>query len=106
MARDNPGSKRSRRIEASQADAPAEKARSLAPLRLIFSEALRYPDKVAYALLALMVTAAATLAIPAALQLVIDRGFADGGRATLWDKAARIGQGALWRTESARCASL
>ena len=79
MARDNPGSKRSRRIEASQADAPAEKARSLAPLRLIFSEALRYPDKVAYALLALMVTAAATLAIPAALQLVIDRGFADGG---------------------------
>ncbi len=79
MALQPRGTNRRRRLAGSEPDESGEKARSLAPLRLIFSEAFRYPDKVLFALLALLVTAAATLAIPAALQLVIDRGFADGG---------------------------
>jgi ATP-binding cassette subfamily B protein len=45
---------------------------------MIFSAATRYPGKVALALLALVVTAAATLAIPSGFRLIIDRGFATG----------------------------
>jgi len=55
------------------------KPRSLAPLGMVFTEAAKYPDKVAYALIALVVTAAGTLAIPAAMQLIVDRGFGDAG---------------------------
>jgi ATP-binding cassette subfamily B protein len=55
-----------------------EPATSLGPLRMIFSAAARYPAKVALALLALVVTAAATLAIPSGFRLIIDRGFATG----------------------------
>jgi ATP-binding cassette subfamily B protein len=55
-----------------------EPATSLGPLRMIFSAATRYPGKVALALLALVVTAAATLAIPSGFRLIIDRGFATG----------------------------
>ncbi len=51
------------------------KARSLAPLRMVYREAGKYPREVGMALFALIVTAAATLAIPAAMQLIIDRGF-------------------------------
>ncbi len=59
-------------------DAPA-KPRSLAPLRMVYREAAKYPDKVVLALIALVVTAAGTLAIPAAMQLIVDRGFGDAG---------------------------
>jgi len=45
---------------------------------MIFGAAARYPGKAALALLALLVTAAATLAIPSAFRLIIDRGFAEG----------------------------
>ena len=45
---------------------------------MIGRAALRYPGQVALALLALLVTAAATLAIPAGFRLIIDRGFAEG----------------------------
>src|SRR3990170_405055 len=55
-----------------------EPASSLGPLRMIFAAASRYPSKVALALVALVVTAAATLAIPSAFQLIIDRGFVAG----------------------------
>ena len=57
----------------------APKRRSLGPLRMIFAEAAKYPDKVALAFLALLITAAATLAIPAGFKMIIDRGFASGG---------------------------
>ena len=43
-----------------------EPGTSLGPLRMIFAAARRYPGKVALALVALVVTAAATLAIPSA----------------------------------------
>jgi ATP-binding cassette subfamily B protein len=55
-----------------------EPARSLGPLKMIFQAASRYPLMIALALLALTVTAAATLAIPAGFRLIIDRGFAEG----------------------------
>ena len=48
-------------------DAPP-KAKSLGPLKMIYAEAAKYPVQVALALLALTVTAAGTLAIPAASQ--------------------------------------
>jgi len=55
-----------------------EPAENLGPLSMIFRAAGRYPAMVALALLALLVTAAATLAIPAGFRLIIDRGFAEG----------------------------
>ncbi len=55
------------------------KARSLRPLRMVWRAAARYPGHVFAALVALTVTAAATLAIPAGFKMVIDRGFAGGG---------------------------
>jgi len=55
-----------------------EPAASLGPLRMIFAAATRYPGKVAMALVALIITAAATLAIPSGFRLIIDRGFAAG----------------------------
>jgi ATP-binding cassette subfamily B protein len=53
-------------------------AATLGPLRLIWRAAARYPQFIAAALLALLVTSAATLAIPAGFRLIIDRGFAAG----------------------------
>jgi ATP-binding cassette subfamily B protein len=55
-----------------------EPATSLGPLVMILRAAGRYPGQVALALLALTVTAAATLAIPAGFRLIIDRGFTQG----------------------------
>ena len=62
------------------AGAPQEPkpARNLGPLRMIWREAVKYPGRVAVATLALMVTAGATLAIPAGFRLVIDKGFSQG----------------------------
>jgi len=57
----------------------APKGRSLGPLGMVWKHMLRYPGRVATAGVALIVTASATLAIPAGFRLVIDRGFADGG---------------------------
>ena len=60
-------------------DAPA--SRSLAPLTMIYREAAKYPRQVILAFLALMVTAAATLALAPAAKMIVDRGFGavDGG---------------------------
>ncbi len=55
-----------------------QKARSVRPLLMVWRAALRYPGHLAAALAALVVTASATLAIPAGFKLVIDRGFASG----------------------------
>ncbi|MCX7285765.1 MAG: ABC transporter transmembrane domain-containing protein [Novosphingobium sp.] len=57
---------------------PAPKARNLGPLRMIWDEASRYPGRVAAATAALVVTSAATLAIPSGFKLIIDKGFAAG----------------------------
>ena len=41
-----------------------KKPRSLAPLRMVYRESVKYPAQIGWALLALVVTSAATLAIP------------------------------------------
>ena len=51
----------------------------LGELRLILAHIVRYPAELAAATLALLVSAAATLAIPAGFKRVIDNGFIEGG---------------------------
>ncbi|WP_296678551.1 ABC transporter transmembrane domain-containing protein [Novosphingobium sp.] len=46
---------------------------------MIWRETGKYPRQVLFALLALLVTATATIGIPASFRLIIDRGFAAGG---------------------------
>jgi len=57
---------------------PAEKARSLAPLRMVYREAGKYPAQIGFALLSLLVTAGATLAIPWRFKVIIDDAFGGG----------------------------
>ncbi|WP_210413475.1 ABC transporter transmembrane domain-containing protein [Altererythrobacter sp. TH136] len=54
-------------------------ARSVRPLLMIWRQALQYPGRVVLALIALTITAGATLAIPSGFKLIIDRGFSAGG---------------------------
>lgn len=58
---------------------PETGSRKIGNLRMIWRFAIRYPGRIACAILALGVAAAATLAIPNGFRLVIDRGFAAGG---------------------------
>ncbi|MFM7348855.1 MAG: ABC transporter transmembrane domain-containing protein [Erythrobacter sp.] len=58
---------------------PAPKSRSLAPLRMVFGTAVQYPREIALALIALVITSAATLAIPYRFKVIIDEAFS--GRA-------------------------
>lgn len=51
------------------------RSRSLAPLRMVFGTALQYPREIALALIALVITSAATLAIPYRFKVIIDEGF-------------------------------
>ncbi|MBX7481808.1 ATP-binding cassette domain-containing protein [Qipengyuania sp. 6D47A] len=60
----------------------AQRERSLRPLGMVYRAGASYPGHVALALVALLITAAATLAIPAGFKLVIDRGFAAGADPT------------------------
>ncbi len=54
-------------------------AKTLGPLKMIWVEAVKYPGKVALAWVSLLITAAATLAIPAGFKMIVDYGFAQGG---------------------------
>ena len=54
---------------------PAPKSRSLGPLRMVFGTAVQYPREIAFALLALVITSAATLAIPWRFKVIIDEAF-------------------------------
>lgn len=54
-------------------------ARSLGPLRMIWRETAKYPRQALLALVALTITASASLAIPWGFRLVIDRGFSTSG---------------------------
>lgn len=64
--------------ETSPAPAP-ETNKKLGNLRMVWRHASAYPQQIIFALLALAVAAASTLAIPAGFRLIIDRGFAAGG---------------------------
>jgi len=70
---------------------PAVKSRSLAPLRMVYRAAAKYPMQLIFALIALTITAMGTLAIPAAMQLIVDRGFG-GGSANGIEGAGDIGR--------------
>ncbi len=54
-------------------------ARTVRPLIMIWRQAGHYPGRVVLALIALTITATATLAIPAYFKLIIDEGFSKGG---------------------------
>ena len=72
---------RKKRLFQRKARGGEQQPRSLKPLRMVWQSAKRYPGHVALAILALFITAGATLAIPAGFKMVIDRGFAEGGNA-------------------------
>jgi ATP-binding cassette subfamily B protein len=50
-------------------------AKDLGPLRMIWREALKYPRQLVFALVALLISSAATLAIPYRFRVIIDRAF-------------------------------
>jgi len=54
-------------------------ARTLGPLKMIWAELSKYPGRVTLAFIALLITAGATLAIPAGFKLIIDNGFGGTG---------------------------
>ena len=56
-----------------QVPAEGKPAKDLGPLRMIWRETLKYPRQVTIALLALVVSSAATLAIPWRFKAIIDR---------------------------------
>jgi ATP-binding cassette subfamily B protein len=60
-------------------EAEAKASKSLRPLKMIYTEAAKYPTQIAFAFLALLITASAMLAIPAGFKLIIDKGFSQGG---------------------------
>ncbi|WP_150290498.1 ABC transporter transmembrane domain-containing protein [Sphingobium estronivorans] len=57
---------------------------ALGSLGMIWRFASRYPGRIAGALAALLISSAATLAIPSGFRLVIDRGFVGGGDISRW----------------------
>ena len=59
------------------------KVKTLGPLRMVWRAALYYPAQIACAAVAMLVTAGATLAIPAAMQLIVDRGFGGNGESDI-----------------------
>lgn len=73
-------------VHAEGRETNTKKSRSLAPLRMVYREAGKYPAQILYALAALTVTALATLAIPWRFKVIIDEAF--GGSAG----PAEIGQ--------------
>ena len=79
MARDIPPPDTSDDIADNRQDAQPRKARTLVPLRMVFREAVRYPREIGLALAALLITSAATLAIPWRFKVIIDEAF--GGTA-------------------------
>jgi ATP-binding cassette subfamily B protein len=57
--------------------------RRLGDLRLVWNSVIRYPRQLTFALLALLTTSAATIAIPYGFKRVIDRGFGPGAGGTV-----------------------
>jgi len=66
--------------QAGESEDKAPRSRSLAPLRMVFGTAAQYPRQIGFALLALVTTAAATLAIPWRFKVIVDEAF--GGTST------------------------
>jgi ATP-binding cassette subfamily B protein len=60
------------------AEPVAKPAKTLGPLRMIWAETLKYPRQLVFALLALLTSSAATLAIPYRFKAIIDQAFGHG----------------------------
>jgi len=59
-------------------DTPPAPLKKIGNLRMVFARAVKYPKEIVFALLALFVSAMATLAIPAGFKTIIDKGFMAG----------------------------
>lgn len=64
--------------KADTASSEPPKAKSLAPLRMIFAAAAQYPTQILLASIALMITAGATLAIPWRFKVIVDSAYSGG----------------------------
>ncbi len=62
-------------------ESEAKPARTLGPLRMIWRETAKYPRQVGIALLALLTTSTATIAIPARFKVIVDQAFGPGANA-------------------------
>ncbi|MBU2014965.1 MAG: ABC transporter, partial [Alphaproteobacteria bacterium] len=72
-------------MEDTPTPSPRTSARpALGSLTMLWGFAKRYPGRIAGALIALIVSSAATLGIPSGFRLVIDRGFMGGGDISRW----------------------
>ena len=67
-------------VPGSDAQAEQKPAKSLGPLRMVWGLALHYPRQVAFAVLALLTTSSATIAIPMRFKAIIDRAFGPGAK--------------------------
>jgi len=65
--------------KATETSSRPEGSKKLGNLQMVWQHASAYPRQISYALISLVIAAAATLAIPAGIRMVIDRGFASGG---------------------------
>ena len=59
-------------------ETPPAPLKRIGNLRMVFERAVKYPKQIAFALLALFISAMATLAIPAGFKTIIDKGFMVG----------------------------
>jgi len=72
--------RRSARTNGTTSAEEAKPARSLGPLRMIWRLAAHYPRQVAIALLALLASSSATIAIPMRFKAIVDQAFGPGAR--------------------------
>ncbi|WP_339693644.1 ABC transporter transmembrane domain-containing protein [uncultured Parasphingorhabdus sp.] len=66
------------RTNSSDIDTPPAPLKKIGNLRMVFQQAVNYPKQIIFALMALFVSAMATLAIPAGFKTIIDKGFMAG----------------------------
>ncbi|MFM5952922.1 MAG: ABC transporter transmembrane domain-containing protein [Novosphingobium sp.] len=70
-------------------EAPPPPARTLGPLRMVLAETLKYPRHLGIALLALLTTSSATIAIPARFKVIVDDAFGHGASADVINHSFR-----------------
>ncbi|MEQ8742614.1 ABC transporter transmembrane domain-containing protein [Parasphingorhabdus sp.] len=66
------------KTNSTEIDTPPAPLKKIGNLRMVFDRAIAYPKEIAFALLALIVSAMATLSIPAGFKTIIDKGFIAG----------------------------
>ncbi|WP_339823091.1 ABC transporter transmembrane domain-containing protein [uncultured Parasphingorhabdus sp.] len=66
------------KTNSSDIETPPAPLKKIGNLRMVFERAINYPKQIIFALMALFVSAMATLAIPAGFKTIIDKGFMGG----------------------------